>query len=181
MSPEEPSLDGPAKHRAGNQPDTQARADVAAAGLDHGNGRGPDAPTGHTHRAPAVAEITLPLIRGKVPLTVNQRLPASEKARRTALLADAVTAHATRFRLGRHTHINVRLHFATGERRGRDQANLAATLAPCLDGLVRAGVIPDTAPEHVTLWSANVHTNPGTRRLWLEITPTPDTRSHLDR
>ncbi|MFD2419758.1 hypothetical protein [Amycolatopsis pigmentata] len=123
----------------------------------------------------ARVEIDLPLIGGKVPLTRDQRLARQEKTRRRAIVADTVTAQAARVGLGGHTHVNVRLHFATGDSRGRDQANLAATLTPCLDGLVRAGVIPDSAPQHVTRWSAEIHPGSGPRRLWLEITPTTGT------
>jgi hypothetical protein len=174
-------VNDPAEHEAGGHPDIRAYAEAVAAELGHGDAGGRDAPTDPAQPVPAVAEINLPLIRGKVPLTVNQRLPEPEMARRTAVLVDTVTAGAARLGLGRHTHINVRLHFATGDHRGRDRINLAATLTPCLDGLVRAGVIPDTAPQHVTRWSANVHATPGARRLWLEITPTPDGPPTLDR
>ncbi|MDI3315864.1 MAG: hypothetical protein QJR12_16790 [Mycobacterium sp.] len=119
-----------------------------------------------------MAEIDLPLIRGKVPLTLNQRLHWREKARRTAIVVNAVWATAKQLHLGQHQHINVRLHFATGDNRRRDQDNLVATLKPCLDGLVRAGVIPDDTPNHVTWWSPEIHNGPGKRRLWLEINPT---------
>lgn len=115
-------------------------------------------------------EIDLPLIAGKPPLTLNQRLHWREKARRTRLVRDTVWARAKEAKLGRHDHITVRLHYAPGDTRRRDQDNLVATLKPCLDGLVDAKVIPDDTPLHVTWYSPEIHPGSGERRMWLEVT-----------
>lgn len=117
-------------------------------------------------------EIELPLVQGKVPLTLNQRLHWREKARRNALVRDCVMVRAKAAKLGHHHHVTVRLHFAPGDARRRDQDNLVATLKPSLDGLVLANVIPDDTPDHVTWYSPMIHPGAGKRRLWLEVTVT---------
>lgn len=119
-------------------------------------------------------EVDLPLIHGKVPLTLNQRLHWREKARRNALVRDVVHARVQQLRLPQCGHISVQLHFATGDNRRRDQDNLVATLKPCLDGITRSGLIRDDTPEHVTWYSPQIHNGPGVRRLWLEITITKE-------
>jgi crossover junction endodeoxyribonuclease RusA len=54
----------------------------------------------------------------------------------------------------------VELHYVPRDARRRDRDNLVATLKPCMDGLVDAGVIPDDTPEYLT-WT--VHIDPPNR------------------
>lgn len=114
-------------------------------------------------------EIDLPLVHGKVPLTLNQRLHWREQRRRSAIIRSTVNLTTRNLHLGEHHHVTVRLHFATGDNRRRDQDNLVATLKPAIDGLVDAGLIPDDTPDHITWWSPEIHNGHGARRLWLEI------------
>lgn len=128
-----------------------------------------------------MAEIELPLIAGKPPLTLNQRLHWREKARRTGIVRGTVFVRAKAAKLGSHDHITVRLHFAPGDTRRRDQDNLVATLKPCLDGLVDAQVIPDDTPEYVAWYSPEIHPGPGQRRMWLEVTTDDDRSPSVDK
>lgn len=114
-------------------------------------------------------EIDVPLWKGKPPLTLNQRLHWSEKARRTKKIRDTVGWQAQAMRLGTATHVSVQLHYNTGDRRRRDSDNLVATLKPCVDGLVDAGLVPDDDPAHVTTIMPEIHNGLGPRRLWITI------------
>jgi crossover junction endodeoxyribonuclease RusA len=114
-------------------------------------------------------EIDLPLHKGKPPLTLNQRLHWSEKARRTKTLREAAAWSAKALKLGRLEHVTVQLHYAPGDMRRRDSDNLSATLKPAVDGLVDAGLVEDDDPLHVTTVMPAIHTGPGKRRLWLTI------------
>lgn len=118
-------------------------------------------------------EIELPLVHGKAPLSLNYRLHWAEKNRRTELVRDCVHWQAAKH--GSHTHVTVALHYATGDRRHRDQDNLVATLKPAIDGLVRSGLIPNDTPEHVTWTPPEIHSGPGDRRLWLTVQPSLST------
>lgn len=114
-----------------------------------------------------VYEIELPLVHGNAPLTLNQRLHWAEKNRRTELVRDCV--HWQAAKLGAHDHATVHLHYATGDRRRRDQDNLVATLKPAIDGLVKAGLIVDDTPRHVTWVPPVIHAGPGDRRIWITV------------
>ena len=115
-------------------------------------------------------EIDVPMWKGKPPLTLNQRLHWSEKARRTKTVRQAVGWAAKAAKIGYMLdHISVQLHFATGDERRRDADNLTATQKPCFDGLVDAHVIPDDTPRHLTWWAPEIVNGPGKRRLWITI------------
>lgn len=114
-------------------------------------------------------EIDIPLHKGKAPLTMNQGLHFREEARRKKTVREAVGWEAKALKLGRHNHISVQLHYATGDNRGRDEDNLVATQKPAVDGLVDAGLIPKDTPEHLTWWAPAIHNGPGKRRLWITI------------
>ncbi|WP_052373123.1 hypothetical protein [Amycolatopsis taiwanensis] len=67
----------------------------------------------------------------------------------------------------------MQLHYAPGGRRSvTDAPNLTATSKPAIDGLVDAGIVPNDTDQHVTEHMPVIHPGPGTRRLWLEVTPT---------
>lgn len=114
-------------------------------------------------------EIDLPLHKGKPPLTLNQRLHWSEKARRTRMIRETVGWQAQAMRLGHAPHISVQLHYTTGDRRRRDSDNLVPTMKPAVDGLVDAGVVPDDDPAHVTTIMPAIYNGTGKRRLWITI------------
>jgi crossover junction endodeoxyribonuclease RusA len=116
-------------------------------------------------------ELNIALVANKPPLTLNQRLHFRERSRRTAAVRTEIAWRAKAAGVGRHDHVGVWLHFATGDRRSRDADNLVATLKACLDGLVTAGVISDDTPEHVTWWMPQIQAGPGVRRLWIEVIP----------
>lgn len=114
-------------------------------------------------------EIDVPLWKGKPPLTLNQRLHWREKAERTRVTRHAVGFRAVALHLPPTGHVSVQLHYATGDQRRRDTDNLVATLKPCVDGLVDAGLVPDDDPGHVTTIMPAIHNGPGPRRLWITI------------
>jgi crossover junction endodeoxyribonuclease RusA len=118
--------------------------------------------------------ITLPYT--KPPLSLNDRgQTPGARAARSAVAALIKRDTATLVRaadIGPQKAIHVRLHYRPKDRRRRDADNLVATLKPCLDGLVAAGVIPDDNPAHLD-WSAPRIHEPATDRkplLWLTVT-----------
>lgn len=114
-------------------------------------------------------ELGIDLVANRPPLTLNQRLNRYEHGRRVANLRFTTGWRAKAAKIGAHEHVTVRLHYATGCRRGCDADNLVATQKPAVDGLVDAKVIPDDDPAHLTWWAPQVHTGPGVRRMWLEV------------
>ena len=114
-------------------------------------------------------EIDVPLWKGKPPLTMNQRLHWRQRAERTRVTRHAVGIRAVALHLAPADHVSVQLHYASGDNRRRDTDNLVATLKPCVDGLVDAGLVVDDDPAHVTTIMPTIHNGPGSRRLWITI------------
>ncbi len=96
---------------------------------------------------------TLRLPYATPPLSLNGRMHWATKARITAEIRtfvalscrgifQVVTADARM--------IHVELIYTPRDSRRRDRDNLVATLKPCIDGLVDAGIVPDDSPEYVT-------------------------------
>lgn len=52
--------------------------------------------------------------------------------------------------IGKHDHIDVWLRWQPKVKRNRDGDNPIATVKPCVDELVRCGIVPDDTTEHVT-------------------------------
>jgi crossover junction endodeoxyribonuclease RusA len=75
-------------------------------------------------------------------LTLNGREHWAERNRRYQALKKAAWATALKARLPRLSRVAVTLAYDPPDRRHRDADNLAATLKPCIDGLVAARVIP---------------------------------------
>lgn len=119
--------------------------------------------------------LTLPY--AKPPLSLNDRgqtRGARQARSRTAAEVKASVRLLARG-LGPFEAIHVRLHYRPPDRIRRDADNLVATLKPCIDGLVAAGVVRDDSPRYVD-WSAPlIHEPTPDRRplVWLEVTPTP--------
>ena len=82
------------------------------------------------------------------PLTLNgQRRNPYVHARAVKHLRRLTWALACNARIPRLGRVQVELHYAPRDKRRRDPMNLVATLKPCEDGVVDAGVIPDDTPE----------------------------------
>jgi len=120
-----------------------------------------------------IYELDLPLLRGKPPLTHNQRLHWREKAKRGALLRSSANLLARNAKIPASARLVVQLHYATGDNRRRDSPNLTATSKPAIDGLVDAGLVPDDHDGYVTEVMPQIHPGPGKRRLWLTVDATP--------
>jgi len=95
----------------------------------------------------------------KPPLSLNDRMHWRKKAGITKIIRrDICNAAANHIAL--LGWAVVELHYVPRDKRRRDRDNLVATLKPCMDGLVDAGVIPDDTPEYLT-WT--VHIDPPNR------------------
>jgi crossover junction endodeoxyribonuclease RusA len=92
---------------------------------------------------------TLDLPHGLPPLTLNgQRGQHFARARKVKVFRTAINAEARRQQVPPLARVAVELHYAPRDRRRRDPMNLVATLKPCEDGVVDAGVIPDDTPQY---------------------------------
>lgn len=90
--------------------------------------------------------LELPLTK---PLSMNDRQHWRAKARLVAYVRRITCLLAQQQQIPSLTRIAVELHYAPRDTRRRDAINLAATLKPCEDGLVDAGVVPDDTAEYV--------------------------------
>ena len=110
--------------------------------------------------------VTLAL--SKPPLSLNDRMHWATKAR----IVKNVRKHAADMArgLGPYAAATVTLHYQPRDRRKRDRDNLYASLKPCIDGLVDAGVIPG---DHAELVEPRVVIHEPTKgepgRLWLTV------------
>ena len=95
----------------------------------------------------------------KPPLSLNDRMHWRKKAGITRTIRAGVADDAGRT-VPACSAATVELHYVPRDKRRRDRDNLVATLKPCMDGLVDAGVIPDDTPEYLT-WT--VHIDPPNR------------------
>ena len=104
------------------------------------------------------------------PLTLNGRMHWATKARITREVRGYVwgTSHRD---VPECDSIHVTLVYVPRDKRGRDRDNLVATLKPCIDGLVDAGIVPDDTPDFVS-WEPPVIAEPDPKdpHLRLEIT-----------
>lgn len=98
---------------------------------------------------------TLRLPYTRPPLTLNGR---QHWARKKDLIRDirwSVHQLARAAKIPPCHRVHVTLHYVPRATRRRDADNLVATLKPCLDGLVDAGLVADDTPEYVT-WTPPV-------------------------
>lgn len=95
----------------------------------------------------------------KPPLSLNDRSHWRVKAKTTKRVREWV-AQSAWYSVPPCAAAVVELHYVPRDARRRDRDNLVATLKPCMDGLVDAGVIPDDTPEYLT-WT--VHIDPPNR------------------
>jgi crossover junction endodeoxyribonuclease RusA len=89
------------------------------------------------------------------PLTLNGRQHWATKARAVKEVRSTTATLARVLRIPACERIHVTLHYIPRDGRRRDQDNIVATLKPCIDGLVDAGIVPDDSPDYVT-WSPPV-------------------------
>ncbi len=97
--------------------------------------------------APGSHVIVLPYT--KPPLTLNQRLQHFHEYRLKSALIDSVIVLARAGKLPKMLRAEVELHYAPATWRRRDPDNLSPTHKVCVDGLVRAGIVPDDTSEYV--------------------------------
>lgn len=121
-------------------------------------------------------ELEVPLLRGKPPLTANQRLHWAEKAKRTRTVREAVAWRAKQAKIPPAKHVTARLHYHPGDHRHRDASNLYATSKPAIDALQDAGIVPSDDGRYVTEINPYIHPpEPNQpRRLWLQVTITQE-------
>lgn len=97
-------------------------------------------------------EIELPYTRP--PLTLNQGMHWQVKRKVIAQIRSHVAwaAHADVLPAmpAGCDHVTVQLHYTPKDKRRRDDNNLVATLKPCKDGIVDAGIVPDDTPNWMT-------------------------------
>lgn len=116
---------------------------------------------------------TLDLPWASPPLSLNQRLHWARRASITRDVKETVYWLTKAQHIPTLDRISVTLEWQPKDRRRRDADNPTATLKPCLDGLVLAGVIPDDTPHHITAATIRIHPGNGQpATLRLHITPT---------
>lgn len=91
----------------------------------------------------------LPLTFEKPPLTLNQRLHWSHRKRVTQQIHDEIIIRCRFHKVPAMDHATFTLYYAPADRRRRDVDNLVPTSKAALDGIVRAGILPDDSPEFV--------------------------------
>lgn len=114
---------------------------------------------------------TLELPYSKPPLSLNGRLHWAQQARIKAEVRGAAFWLAKSQRIPALDRPTVVLHYEPKGRARRDADNLVATLKPCVDGLVDAGVISDDTPDHVDTLMPVIDPHNGVAgRVYLVIT-----------
>ena len=112
----------------------------------------------------------IPLRFTKPPLSLNDRMHWAHKAN----VVRTVRTHVANVAKGTEgmDAAEVTLHYQPRDKRKRDRDNLFATLKPCIDGLVDAGVVPG---DHSELVEPRVVIHPPVKgepgRLWLTVEP----------
>jgi crossover junction endodeoxyribonuclease RusA len=92
---------------------------------------------------------TILLSYRRPPLTANQRLHWSHRARATATIRDMIGWHVRAQRIPTLDRPTVTLVYTPPDRRRRDVDNLVPTSKACVDALRAAGVLADDDPAHV--------------------------------
>lgn len=111
--------------------------------------------------------LDLPLSK---PLSLNSRQHHMVKARAVAQVRKDAQIIARAAKIPALDRIVVELHYAPRDSRRRDALNLVATLKPCEDGLVDAGIVPDDTAEFVVPTMPVIDPPTGTQgRLYLLV------------
>lgn len=108
----------------------------------------------------------------KPPLTLNQRLHWSHRAKITTQIHDELGPQIHSHEIPPLTFPTLTLHYVPRDRRGRDVDNLVPTSKACCDALKVHGVITDDTHLDVdhrmpVIHAADKNANP---RLWFEVT-----------
>lgn len=104
------------------------------------------------------------------PLSLNDREHWGRKAAKVSHVRETTGWLVKAARIPAQPRIHVVLHYLPGTAVRRDRDNLVATLKPCIDGIVDAGVVPDDDPAHVESVMPIVHPpERGHAALWLQI------------
>lgn len=93
---------------------------------------------------------TLDLPLAGAPLSLNDRAHWSARSRGAKTIREAVGWLCREQRIPALASADVTLRVFPPDRRRRDEDNLVATLKPCLDGIVDAGVLTDDTPAYVS-------------------------------
>lgn len=114
---------------------------------------------------------TIALPAGLKLLSPNQRLHWSERNRRFQSLKKAAWAMALNARIPALEHVTVTAEYQPPDGRHRDPDNApAASLKPCIDGLVAAGVLAGDDRRHVSEVACRIGERYPKGRLLITIT-----------
>jgi crossover junction endodeoxyribonuclease RusA len=119
----------------------------------------------------------LPLPYTKPPLTLNSRLHHYRRYSLEQNAQQAAWALARSKKVPACKRIAVELHYQPPRRVRMDGDNLIAFVKPLVDGLVKAGVVPDDDHTHVVHYSPVIHDPEKGQRhglLWLLVTDLGD-------
>jgi len=113
--------------------------------------------------------VILPLPYDKPPLSLNGRYHWARKAALAQGIKSAVFIIAKSNRVPRMGGAHVTLHWVPKDKRRRDTDNPIPTLKACIDGLVKAGVVPDDSSEYVSSEVVIDPVDKNNPRLYLSI------------
>lgn len=116
-----------------------------------------------------VYELEIPLVDNRPPLHANQRLHWRPERALKKLVRDAVEWRAKEAKVGPCVRVFTEVHYRPGDNRQRDASNLMPTQKAAVDGLVRAGIVPDDSAHWVTERIPVLEPGDGPRRLWLRV------------
>lgn len=97
----------------------------------------------------------------------------SQRSKAVVEVIDAVMWLARAAKVPAGSHLTVRLAWAPGDNRRADGANLAGLQKPCVDSLVRLGLVPDDVAQWVTELMPRIDRPPVPAGLWLELEVRP--------
>lgn len=92
---------------------------------------------------------TIPLTYTRPPLTLNQRMHWSHRARVSKQIHAEIASHVTLAAIPRLDRPTVTLHYIPRDKRRRDADNIVPTSKACVDGLRVCGVLDEDTPDHV--------------------------------
>jgi hypothetical protein len=94
----------------------------------------------------------------------------SQRSKAVTQVVEAVWWTAKAAKIPPASHLTVQLVWAPGDQRRADPPNLASLQKPCVDALVRLGLVPDDTATWVTELMPRIDRPPVPAGLWLEVT-----------
>lgn len=91
----------------------------------------------------------IPLSFTRPPLTLNQRLHWSHRARISRQIHEEIAARVRQQKIPRLDRPVITLHYVPRDKRRRDADNIVPTSKACVDGLRVCGVLDEDTPDHV--------------------------------